>query len=105
MITCVTKRRKDFSKKIIEIVNNNLKDKLQVHWYKLKNILFPMNLNVQAFSIYPQLFLLHRNLNYHDISKTSTSFSYIIASIDVIMMTGFFISSREKWKLSGTSRY
>ena len=40
MITCVTKRRKDFSKKIIEIVNNNLKDKLQVHCYKLKKYSF-----------------------------------------------------------------
>ena len=36
MITCATTRREDFSKKIIEIVNNNLKDKLQVHCYKLK---------------------------------------------------------------------
>lgn len=36
MITCATTRREDFSKKIIEIVKNNLKDKLQVHWYKLK---------------------------------------------------------------------
>lgn len=33
MITCATTRREDFSKKIIEIVKNNLKDKLQVHWY------------------------------------------------------------------------
>lgn len=40
MITCATTRCEDFSKKIIEIVNNNLKDKLQVHCYKFKKYSF-----------------------------------------------------------------